>query len=184
MIKIAYDIEKVQISGAPAWVETDLYDISAKPQAGILLTAEELRPCLQDLLRQRFQLVAHLEQRPVRAYALVVAKGGPHLTPTKSKHFPGWRIHVGFGDMRGENWSMQHLAKYLTNVSGVPVVDQTGITGNFDIDFRFNPDLDAESPYPPLELALKEATGLTIKSQMLPIKTLVIESINRTPSPN
>src|ERR1017187_4724431 len=88
-------------------------------------------PCLQDLLHQRFHLEAHTEIRRSRGYALVIANGGPHLTPTSSKRFPGYRIHVGSGEMRGENWSMAQLAGYLASVAGFPVVDQTGITGSY-----------------------------------------------------
>ena len=36
----------------------------------------------------------------------MVAKGGPHLTPTKDDHFPGYRINVSPGHMSGANWSM------------------------------------------------------------------------------
>ena len=34
----------------------------------------------------------------------MVAKGGPHLTPTKDDHFPGYRINVSPGHMSGANW--------------------------------------------------------------------------------
>src|ERR1039458_8352477 len=103
LIQLAYDIDNSQIANQPGWLDTNLYDIVAKPEDGIPLTREELRPRLQNLLQQRFHLVAHTETRSIHGYALVVAKGGPHLTPTKADHFPGFRINVSSGHMRGDN---------------------------------------------------------------------------------
>src|SRR5205823_11141726 len=110
----------------------------AKPEDGVRLTREELRPRLQDLLQQRFHLATHTETRVIRGYALMVAKGGPHLTPTTGDHFPGFRRNVSPGHMSGANWSMPQLAKYLTPAAGAPVSDETSLTGSYDIDFRYN----------------------------------------------
>ncbi len=185
LIQLAYGIDNSQIANKPGWLETNLYDVVAKPEDGIQLTREELRPRLQNLLHQRFHLVAHTEMRSNRGYALVVAKGGPHLTSTKGDHFPGFRIHVGSGDMRGFNWSMPQLAKYLTPAAGFPVVDQTGITGSYDISFSYAPETGADdSTLPPLNAALKEATGLFLKPQRVSVETLVIDSVDKVPTEN
>ncbi|MGP8258408.1 MAG: TIGR03435 family protein [Acidobacteriaceae bacterium] len=184
LIQLAYDIDSSQIANQPGWLDTNLYDIAAKPEDGIHLTREELRPRLQDLLQQRFHLVAHSETRSISGYALVVAKGGPHLTPTKADHFPGYRINVSSGHMRGDNWSMPQLAKYLTPAAGFPVVDQTGITGSYDIDFSYNPKPFTNSSLPPLDVALKQATGLLLKPQKVPVETLVIDSVDKVPTEN
>jgi uncharacterized protein (TIGR03435 family) len=184
LIQLAYDVDSSQIANKPDWLETNLYDIVAKPEDGIRLTRDQLRPRLQDLLRQRFHLVAHAETRLSRGYALVIAEGGPHLTPTKADHFPGFRIHVGSGQMRGVNWSMAQLAKYLTSTAGFPVVDQTGITGSYDIGFSYAPEADADSTLPSLEVALKQATGLLLKPRRVPVETLVIDSVDKAPTAN
>jgi uncharacterized protein (TIGR03435 family) len=186
LIQLAYDVDNSQITNKPAWLETDLYDVDAKPADGIQLTRDELKPCLQDLLHERFKLVVHTETRSNRGYALVVAKGGPHLTQTKGDHFPGFRINVSSGQMRGLNWSMPQLAKYLTPAAGFPVVDQTGITGSYDIAFSYNPkpDSDSNSDLPSLDEALKEATGLELKPQKVPVEVLVIDSVDKVPTAN
>jgi len=184
LIQLAYGVDSSQIANQPGWLESNLYDIVAKPEDGIPLTRDELKPRLQDLLHQRFHLVAHTETRPGRGYALVIAKGGPHLTPTKADHFPGFRINVSSGQMRGANWSMPQLAKYLTVAAGFPVVDQTGITGSYDIGFSYNPKPDADSTLPTLDVALKQATGLLLKPQTVPVETLVIDSVDKVPTAN
>lgn len=184
LIQLAYGIDDSQIANQPGWLETNLYDIVAKPEDGVPLTRDELKPRLQDMLHQRFHLVAHTETRLSRGYALVLAKGGPHLTLTKADHFPGFRIHVGSGQMRGVNWSLPQLAKYLTPAAGFPVVDQTGITGSYDIGFSYEPKPDADSTLPSLNEALQQATGLLLKPQKVPVETLVIDSVDRVPTAN
>lgn len=182
LLQLAYDIDRSQIANGPGWLDTNLYDIAAKPEDGVHLTRDELRPRLQDLLQQRFHLIAHTEARPVSGYALVVAKDGPRLTPTKGDHFSGFRINVSKGQMRGANWSIPQLAKYLTPAAGFPVVDQTGLTGSYDVAFSYNPQPEADSPLPTLDVALKQETGLLLKPQKVPVQTIVIESIDKVPT--
>lgn len=183
-IQLAYGVDKSQIANQPGWLDTNLYDIVAKPEDGVLLSRDELKPRLQDLLHQRFHLVIHTETRNAHAYALVSAKGGPHLSPTKADHFPGFRINVSPGEMRGLNWSMPILAKYLTSAADFPVVDQTGLTGSYDIGFSYEPNSTADSTLSPLSVALKEATGLMLKPQMVPVETIIIDSAEQIPTEN
>ena len=184
LIQLAYGIDDSQIVSKLDWLETNLYDVAAKPEDGVALTRDELKPRLQDLLQQRFHLVAHSETRLNRGYALVIAEGGAHLTPTKGDHFPGFRIHVGSGEMRGVNWSMPQLAKYLTSAASFPVVDQTGISGSYDIGFSYEPRIDADSALPSLDVALKQAMGLLLKPERVPVETIVIDSVDRVPTAN
>jgi uncharacterized protein (TIGR03435 family) len=184
LLQLAYGIDNSQIANMPDWLESNLYDVVAKPEDGIKLSRDELKPRLQDLLQQRFHLAAHIEMRPMRGYALVIADGGPHLTPTKGDHFPGFRINVSSGQMRGANWSMQQFARYLTSAAGFPVVDQTGITGSYDVNFGYGSNPDIDSTLPSLEVALKQATGLLLKPQKVPVETVVIDSIDKVPTAN
>ncbi len=184
LLQLAYGIDGSQIANQPGWLQTNLYDVIAKPEDGVSLTREELKPRLQELLRQRFHLVAHTETRSGRGYGLVVAKGGPHLTPTKADRFPGYRINVSPGQMRGANWSMPILAKYLTAAAGFPVVDETGLTGSYDISFSYEAHPEADSALPPLAAALQQATGLALKPEKVPVPTLVIESVDAVPTAN
>jgi uncharacterized protein (TIGR03435 family) len=184
LLQLAYGVDSSQIANKPGWLENNLYDIVAKPEAGVQLTRDELKPRLQNLLHERFHLVAHGETRLARGYVLVIAAGGPHLTPTKGDHFPGFRINVSPGQMRGANWSMPQFVKYLTSATGFPVVDQTGIMGSYDIDFSYAPQPDADTTLPSLDVALKQATGLLLKTHKVPVETIVIDSIDQVPTAN
>jgi uncharacterized protein (TIGR03435 family) len=184
LIALAYDVDASQIANKPDWLDSSLYDVMAKPEDGIKLSREELRPRLQNLLQQRFHLVVHTEMRPVRGYALVAAKSGPHLMPTEHSDYRGDFSDVTPGQMRGFHWTMQQLAKYLTRAAGFPVVDQTGIAGQYDIGFGYNPKPDAESTLPPLDVALERATGLLLKPGKVPAETIVIDSVEKVPTAN
>lgn len=184
LMQLAYGVDDSQIANKPGWLESNLYDVAARPEDGVALSREELKPRLQSLLQQRFHLVAHSEMRMMRGYALVVDGGGQHLAPTKGDHFSGFRLNVSSGEMRGANWSMAQLAKYLTSAAGFPVVDQTGIAGSYDIAFSYAAETDVESTLPSLDVALKQATGLLLKPQKVPVETIVIDSVEPVPAAN
>jgi uncharacterized protein (TIGR03435 family) len=99
LIHMAYGIQDFQISGGPAWLNSDRFDIEAKtggpPEKEPWKLNEEQRKAfmerrrlmMQALLADRFQLKTHRETKELPVYALVVAKNGPKLkedifTPT------------------------------------------------------------------------------------------------------
>lgn len=184
LIQLAYDVEADQIAGKPTWLDSDFYDVDAKPEEGIKLSRDELKPRLQNLLAERFHLATHYETKMVRGYALVVAKGGAKLQPTKGDHFPGFRLTTSPGHLEGLNWSMPYLAEMLQHATNIPVADQTGIDGSYDIKLRFAPDMDQGSALPSLFTALRETLGLELKRQQVSIQVLVIDHIDRTPVAN
>jgi uncharacterized protein (TIGR03435 family) len=71
---------RVPITGGPAWIESETYEINAS--AGAAQTQAMMRgPMMQQLLEERFNLIIRREIREIPAYALVVAKGGVKLEP-------------------------------------------------------------------------------------------------------
>ena len=84
LICLAYALDDSQIADAPGWLTSQYYDVDAKPEEGVLLSYEEVRPRLQKLLAQRFKLQTHTQMHDVAGYALVVAKGGLKLKPSTS----------------------------------------------------------------------------------------------------
>jgi uncharacterized protein (TIGR03435 family) len=184
LIQMAFGVDGNQITGKPGWLDSDFFDVVAKPEAGVSLTREELRPRLQSLLQQRFHLATHYETKMMRGYALVVAKGGPKLKPTTGERFPGFRVHVGPGRIEGINWSMPYLASMLQRPAGLPVVDETGVAGSYDIKLEFAPDIEEVSILPSLFTALREVLGLELKAQKVPVQVLVIDHVDRVPTDN
>ena len=92
-------------------------------------------------------------------------------------------------------WTMERLATTLDNEVGRPVIDQTGLTGTFDMELRYIRELPpsaflsppSPSAPPPdgvsLRDALKEQLGLDLRSDRAPVEFLVIDSIQR-PTPD
>src|SRR5580693_8669300 len=79
MVRYAYDIEDIQISGGPAWFNSDRWDIVAT--GGREISEAERRRMLQALLNERFHMTIRHEIKELPVYALSVAKGGSKLTP-------------------------------------------------------------------------------------------------------
>jgi uncharacterized protein (TIGR03435 family) len=72
----------VPVSGGPAWMRSERYDIEAKAEGNP--TAREMQgPMLRALLEDRFKLKVHLEAREGPVYELTVAKSGFKLQPMK-----------------------------------------------------------------------------------------------------
>jgi uncharacterized protein (TIGR03435 family) len=184
LLHMAFGLDEDEMAGKPKWIDSEHYDVVAKPESGVALSREELKPLLQDLLRQRFHLEAHYETRDAPGYVLLVAKGGPNLEATRGDKPPGYRVYVGPGKLKGLNWSMAYLATMLQTSAGLPVIDKTGIAGSYDIDLQFAPDLATDTPLPTLFTALREKLGLELKSQKIPVQFLVIDHVDRVPAEN
>jgi len=101
---------------------------------------------------------------------------------------------AGFG-LRGNGQAMSGLTQLLTQVTGRIVHDKTGLTGLYDFELRFDPqvlmamlpqlglNLPANatanltsSDSPALLTALQEQLGLKLDSQKGPVEVLVIDS--------
>jgi uncharacterized protein (TIGR03435 family) len=81
----AYELKPYQVSG-PEWLKTTNFDIQAKiPDNG---KPEQVPAMLQALLRERFGLKTHRENKEQPVYFLVVGKGGPKLTASASDEVP------------------------------------------------------------------------------------------------
>jgi uncharacterized protein (TIGR03435 family) len=183
LIQIAYSIDtQHQISGQPGWMESQDYDISAKVEGDQQLTLGQIRPILQRLLEQRFHLQTHRETTLAAGYALVVAKGGAKLNPSKE----GRKSH--FQLVPDGLQAMHSTAKDLTGVLALaihqPVVDKTGLTGVYDINLSYAPMNDANSTLPSIFTALQEQLGLKLEPQKVPVETLVIDHADKIPTEN
>jgi uncharacterized protein (TIGR03435 family) len=79
LILRAYRLQDFQLAGAPGWVDSERYDVTA--QAGRAITPEQLATLLQNLLRERFALAAHHERREATVSVLVLSHKDGQLGP-------------------------------------------------------------------------------------------------------
>ena len=70
MIQQAWNITDDMIIGAPKWLDQDRYDIVAKAStsAAVDLDIDTVWLMLRALLKERFKMESHMEERPVNAY--------------------------------------------------------------------------------------------------------------------
>jgi len=202
----AYNIKPNYISGGPDWIDSDAYVINAKVVAGdgtapLKLTKAQRRQMLQTMLADRFKLVVHNETKDAPIYELDLAKGGPKLhasTPgndaARGVTGPDGQFHPGLSSLAGngviieQNAPLSLVADLLSSMElKRPVIDKTGLAGKYDIDLHWTPDnTPPDSPLaggPSIFAAVQEQLGLKLNSTHGPVRTLVIDHIEK-PSPN
>lgn len=72
----------------------------------------------------------------------------------------------------------QFAENSLTDPMGRTVVDKTGVTGEYDFDFRYAEDQAVPSPdsdLPDFLTALRQHLGLRLESQQGPVDVIVID---------
>jgi uncharacterized protein (TIGR03435 family) len=181
LIAMAFGVSSSQVVGGPGWMGSERYDVTAKPEAEVSLTYEELKPRLQQLLAQRFKLAVHRETKDARGYALVTTKSGPKLKQAASDAQGGFILPRG---LRNPSATMDLLASMLARPLGCPVVNKTGIQGNFEIVLNYAPEGVAGSSLPSIFTAVREQLGLKLEAQTVPLETLVIDQVERVPAEN
>ena len=140
---------------------------------------------LQALLAERFQLKFHSEAKEVSGYALLVAKNGPKLKPSPPDAQGGMRMNTPGQTvaMTVTKWSMEQLARQFSGQTQQPVLDKTGLAGEYDFQLMFVPDGASDTSAPELLTAIQEQLGLKLEPTKVPIEVLVIDHAEK-PSEN
>ncbi|MGD0869590.1 MAG: TIGR03435 family protein [Bryobacteraceae bacterium] len=187
ILQQAYDVKGYQMAGGPAWMDTDRFDVEAKAEGDP--TKAQIMAMLQALLADRFQLKVRRESREGNVYALVVAKGGPKLKPPTGdrsylslhRNDPPTQTGVHYS-LAGKKATLALIAENLGREVGRPVLDRTGIQGEFDFQVDYAIDDNPESG-PSIFAAIQEQLGLKLEATKGPVETLVIEHAEK-PSGN
>ena len=157
-----------QISGGPAWISSDRFDVEATTGRelpdGVERTRLKMR-MLQTLLAERFKVSVHHETRDGPIYSLVLANRdrrlGPKLRrsdvdcnalfargragaappppPPPPGQVPQCGIRVGLSSLSFGSQSVPAMARLLERAVGRPVVDRTALEGLFDLILDFDP---------------------------------------------
>ena len=142
LLKFAYDLHPRQITGGPAWLETEKFDVTGKPDVEGIPSIAQLKMMVQKLLADRFQLTFHLTKKELSVYAITIAKG--EVKMTKDEADPNGLPGFGRGPqgLNVRNTTMAEFASMLqANILEQPVVDQTGLgTARYDFMLKFTPD--------------------------------------------
>jgi uncharacterized protein (TIGR03435 family) len=196
----AFDSQPFQILDGPRWGHTDGYNVVAIPPSSSESSKfnppspkspliEEQRRMLQALLRDRFQLRFHSENRTGPVYVLVKGSGKLKLQPANNKNdFPWVGNNIGGainGDgIAGKNISMPLLAIRLSRYLQRPVLDETDLKGAFDFQYDYlSADEKSNEDFVASILTSVQGIGLKLKADKGPVETIVIDHVER-PSAN
>ena len=138
-----------------------------------------------------------------RAPAVLCPEPGspPPPSPAPGADTPRCDYRIGYGTLVGRGVTIRTLSLSMANFYGVGrvIVDKTGLTGGFDMDMEWAPMTQFRQPgnldpppdfadravnnLPTLFVALKEQLGLALEPDRGPVRSIVIERVER-PSPD
>lgn len=199
LISFAYEVSPKQVVGGPSWMETDKFDITTgEPDVPGAPNFVQMKAMLRRLLEQRFGLKFHSDKREMSAYVLTVAKGGPKLTKSQGDHQAGAFYFPGkLGNLVFRDDTMDIFCSGLQgSVFDRPVVNRTGLEGNWDGALKWTPDesqftafnmkiVPDESPDapPPFFTAIQEQLGLKLDAEKTAVDVMVLDHVEK-PSEN
>lgn len=186
LIRLAYHLRDLQISGGPGWIKNDGFDVEARPASPV--SRDKMSQMLRSLLIERFQLKAHTESRSLSAYALAVSSSGSRLQPSTGADGP--KISK-LGQLVMPKMSLDQLAQILEFDLDRPVIDRTGLAGDFAIHLQWTRERDrtaagdvpVDQSRPSIFAAVQEQLGLKLESIKAPVDVLVIDGVEH-PSAN
>jgi uncharacterized protein (TIGR03435 family) len=194
----AYHLPDTRVIG-PAWMESEHYTMAAimppeTPDAQVMLM-------LQDLLRERFQLKFHVEEKETAVYALMVGKNGPKFN--KGVEGRGPAISFGLSSLEAVNMPMENFTVFLSRWLDCPLIDLTGLSGGYDFkldwsDYRSDPAADHSAaldagPINSMELVSADQTailrsfarvGLRAEKRKIALKFLIVDHAEKVPIEN
>ena len=202
LILEAFQIKHTQLSG-PEWLFDlrDAFAFEATMPPGT--TKEAARKMMQQALVERFALKFHRELRQTPVYALIAGKNGAKLQPADDQAHrklmnagehaprPASLLYVQ-GHFAAVAAPLDTLAFYIQHYGALPenrpVVNETGLTGEYRFDLRWLPAEDDNAHKtlqdPAFTQAVEKQLGLAIEKRTLPYDFLVIDHIEREPSAN
>jgi uncharacterized protein (TIGR03435 family) len=215
LVMFSYNVRAFQISGLPGWIDSHRYDIDTRPDDVTMAKLQAMPPDqrlayrrleFQSLLADRFKLVVHHSTIQGPMYSLIVAK--PGKLPVAKEDCPAVRpppeadkasclgAIMWPGHLEENTVAIGSLINGLTTATGKIVVDNTGLTGKYNIALEWTPDAarigppDPNSPFPPsdasgpsLQEALQETLGLKLVPTTGRVDKIVIDHIEES-SPN
>jgi uncharacterized protein (TIGR03435 family) len=200
-----------QPEGGPDWIDKDLFEIEARDPVD--MSFAEGRRMMQTLLRERFNLTVHMAKRDVPVYALVIARtdrqpgSGLVRSTIDCSRFSdilartgrldaarevsadceirsGGGIGGGRLQMRGRG-TIREFIPVIARSPDVdrPVIDGTGLTGTYEVDFvwapaRSGPGGAAAAEVVSIFSALQEQLGLKLQPRRQRKEVVMIDSVS------
>lgn len=200
MIAAAYDLNPRAISGGPAWVDSQAWEILAKAPGDTRPGWDDQMAMLRKLLAERFNLSFDREKKQFNIYDLSVSKEGlklkttdvppdeaPNMTSIVYSASSGGVDHI---ELPAHNITIGQFAGLLGRaILDRPVIDNTGLAGRYDFKLEWTPDdtqfggqLPSGAPdtaRPGLFQAMQQTLGLKVVATRGAIDAIVVEHVER-----
>ena len=207
-IGYAWSISTTTVFDQPAWIDNQVWDITAKlpapdvparPGAPRQTDFDEVRLMLRTLLMERFGLKVHTEERPGNAFTLLA--GAPKLKTADPANRSSCTIRPAPGEknprtanpmltmyLRCENVTLDQFASQLQisspNAVKVPVLNATGIPGRYDVLLAWSDPGTLEAHPPGAAESSSESGGVPISLEDVLQKQLGLKlQIKKRPVP-
>jgi uncharacterized protein (TIGR03435 family) len=180
-----------QLAG-PDWIKSKAIRFDIVAQVPRDTPRDQALLMLQALLSERLKLELHHEQRTQSYLALVPGKSGSKLKPAQPDSAPGG--FNGLGRIVSKQMTMYTLALLLSRFERETILDQTGMSGLFEITLEWahdnnrplslQPDPPDTPSGPSLFTAVREQLGLKLESRKGPLDVLVVDRASQVPTEN
>jgi uncharacterized protein (TIGR03435 family) len=193
LISKAYGLPWDRILGGPPWLGSEKFDVIAIVPASV--PANSGTAMIQAVLAERFKLVVHHDTRPIRVFDLLPGKRPVLKVATGGESQCKYSRPESFIAIACTNMAMDQFVKELTNYAQEyldrPLLDKTELTGRYDFNLQWTPldqrklrSADGEMTGVSLQDALDKQLGLKIEVRPEPMPVIVVDSVNRVPTPN
>ena len=220
LIRFAYDLPDFQVSGGPDWLNSDRFDVLAKAEGDPPVAQKRLmlRRLLAE--RFELTAHTEMRVLPIYALVVARSDGkvGPRIRRSDAEcartdqppsdsgvglspadgppcgffgFAPGTDFPSGRGGLAFRGLTMATLAKRLVPMVRRSVIDQTGLTGQFDAEFDFIAELPLPPPPPGLPnpfgraqltsvfTVFPEQLGLELDARQGSVEVLVIDRADK-----
>jgi uncharacterized protein (TIGR03435 family) len=205
LIRTAWDVDADNVIGGPDWLDLKRFDVIATAPSDS--KAEALHAVLGELLKERYELAVHSDEKDRPAY-VVTAVQKPKLeladgsaegacVPRPGQPAPprdGSRAEPVVLDCRSMTMAafvkalpgIREMSGYLFNY---PVLDRTGLNGAWNFSLKWTPRnfyFPGPAAGEPITLFDAFEKQLGLKLALIPARTrvIVVDKVNETPKPN
>jgi uncharacterized protein (TIGR03435 family) len=187
-----------KIEKMPDWAETEAFDIVAKPPPGVAaLKTTNLAVPMLALLRDRFRLAYHTEQRPGPAYVIEAAK--PKMRTADPARRASCKRDTAPSGAQGfltrftcQNITMGEFAEWFSShaigLKYGAISDNTALSGRWDFTLAYDPEPERSAAasdfgggYTIFE-AMQRQLGLKLATTTKPQPVIVIDHVERKPT--
>ncbi|MBZ5675676.1 MAG: TIGR03435 family protein [Acidobacteriia bacterium] len=209
-IRAAYRVRDFQVEG-PDWIRDARYEITAKLGVG---TQDQIPEMLQSLLEERFRLSLRRGTKDQQVNALVLGKDGSRLKVAeanvagrmtalgpdgKPRPAMSYAVLPSGVRLRAPAATLATVVEFLSRLMERPVVDMTGLSGQYDLTLTFMPEImggmsasaatngDGKPAFPEPGPSLFDAVqqyGLKLEARKAPMELLTVVHAERTPTEN